>query len=93
MKEIYYYLRWVISKAKLFDFIYAIGMLCIVASSFLTDNKPLFRATLGFGLGIILLFAIYYLIWCPIQYSFNMYRKEKEKAFEILKSDKYSDND
>lgn len=93
MIEIYYYVRWVLSKANIFDFIYVVGMISIIASSFMTDNDPLFRATLGFGLGIILLFAIYYLIWCPIKYSFSLYRKDKQKTFEILKSDKYSDND
>jgi len=92
MKEIYYYIRWVLSKAKLLDFIYVLGVASIVASSFVTDDK-MFKAMLGFGMGVVILFAIYYLIWCPIQYSFNMYRKEKEKTFDILKSDKYSDND
>lgn len=93
MIEIYYYVRWVLSKVTFFDALWALGVSSIVASSFVTDNNPLFRALLGFGLGITILFSIYYLIWCPIKYSFSLYRKDKQKTFDILKSDKYSDND
>lgn len=93
MIEIYYYVRWVLSKVTFFDALWALGVSSIVASSFVTDNNPLFRALLGFGLGITILFSIYYLIWSPIKYSFSLYRKDKQKTFDILKSDKYSDND
>lgn len=93
MIEIYYYLRWVLSKITIFDFIWFIGVSSIMSSSFLTDNDYAFRGTLGLGMGIMIVFAIYHLIWCPLKYSFSLYRKEKQKTFEILKHDKYSDND
>ena len=87
MKEIYYFILWLIKKFNIVNFIFITAILADIASLFFPTKSSISIGLVLYGVGIPFLISLKYLIYDSIKLSWKKYQKEKANLVNILKRD------
>lgn len=87
MKDIYYFILWLIKKVDIVKFIFITAILADIASLFFPAKSSISKVLVLYGLGTPFLLSLKYLIYDSIEMLWKKYQKEKANLFNMLKSD------